>query len=246
VIAGLYFVTMMETRGLPVTALILCGGLGTRLRPVVGDLPKVLAQVAGHPYIDHVMTYLRTQGIVDTVLCTGYGAEEVAHYSGDGSRWGVRVRYSVEDAPLGTAGAVKHAESLIQSNPFIVLNGDSMIRADLPALVKFHERKDALITLVLTQVEDMTRYGSVQLGDDRSIKGFREKGQSGGGFINAGIYSMDRRILEAIPPERKVSLELEVLPIFAGRGMYGMSVADSFIDIGTPEAYSEAQSLTFG
>src|SRR5262245_12477385 len=106
---------------LPITALILCGGRGTRLRDVVPGLPKVLAPVGGRPFIDHLVRYLSSFQIADLVLCTGYAAEQVVGYCGDGSRWGVRVRYSHEQQPLGTGGAVKHAEALIGSAPFLVL-----------------------------------------------------------------------------------------------------------------------------
>ena len=224
-----------------VTALILCGGLGTRIRPAIGDLPKALAPVAGHPYLHHMLTYLQTQGLTDVVLCAGYGADEVEDYCGDGSRWGIRVRYSVEDAPLGTAGAIKFAERLIESDPFVVLNGDSLIRADLAALLQYHKRKDAQITLVVTMVADKARFGSVVLAEDESILGFSEKGRHDAGFINAGIYSMNRAILEVIPGERKVSLELDVFPHLVCRGMYGLPVTGAFLDIGTPEAYQQAQ-----
>jgi NDP-sugar pyrophosphorylase family protein len=226
-----------------VTALILCGGKGTRIRPAIGDLPKCLAPVAGHPYLHHVLSYLAHQGLTDVVLCTGYGADEVAHYCQHGSRWGIRVRYSVEEQPLGTAGAIKNAEALVASDPFVVLNGDSLIRADLAELLRFHKNNEALITLVVTRVDDQTRFGSAMLADDGSISGFREKGQRGSGFINAGIYAMNRAALTGIRPGRCTSLEVDVLPHFASHGMYGLPVTGSFVDIGTPEAYQQAQDV---
>jgi NDP-sugar pyrophosphorylase family protein len=153
------------------------------------------------------------------------------------------MRYSVEERPLGTAGAIKHAQGFIASDPFLVFNGDSLIRADLASLLRLHKNKGALITLALTQVPDQTRFGSAIVADDGSISGFHEKGQHGPGFINAGIYSMSHSALEAIPSSGSTSLELDVLPHFAGQGMYGLPVTGSFVDIGTPEAYLEAQAL---
>lgn len=226
-----------------VTALILCGGRGTRIQPAIGGLPKSLALVAGYPYLHHLMSYLADQGLANVVLCVGYGADRVASYCEDGSRWGIRIRYSVEDRPLGTAGAIKHAQKFIASDPFLVLNGDSLIRADLASLLRLHKNKGALITLALTQVPDQTRFGSAVVADDGSISSFLEKGQHGPGFINAGIYSMNHRVLEAIPSGVSTSLELDVLPNFTGQGMYGLQVTGSFVDIGTPEAYLDAQVL---
>src|SRR5262249_30978809 len=176
-------------------------------------------------------------------LCTCYGAEEVAGYCGDGSRWSIRVRYSVEGAPLGTAGAIKHAESLIESDPFIVMNGDSMVQVDLTALLEFHKNKNAEMTMVLTRVEDKARFGSVRLAEDGSIVGFSEKGRHGPGLISAGIYSMSRSILEVVPEGRTVSLEFDVLPYLTSRQTFGMPVMGTFVDIGTPEAYQEAQQV---
>ena len=229
-----------------ITALVLCGGLGTRLRPVTGDLPKVLAPVAGHPFLHHILRYLAGQGISDVVLCTGYAAAAVTSYCGDGSWWGIRVRYSHEAEPLGTGGAIKHAQPLIASDPFLVLNGDSMIRADLAHLVHFHLEKQARISLVITEVSDKMRFGSVQLAGDGSIDGFSEKGHQGSGLINAGIYLMDRDVLDAISTGCSASIEHDLFPRFAGKGLYGMVAAGSFIDIGTPEAHALAQTALTG
>lgn len=226
-----------------ITALVLAGGPGTRLRPMVGDLPKVLAPVAEHPFLHYVLHYLRNQGILDVVLCTGYGAEQVADYCNDGAQWGVHIRYSPEAKPLGTSGAIKHARSLIASDPFLVLNGDSLVRVDLARLISFHAEKQAQITIVLVEVPDKTRFGSVMLADDGSIARFNEKGGQGAGLINAGIYLMDRAVLEAIPGGSNVSLERDVFPRLVGKELYGMVASGPFIDIGTPKAYAMAQTI---
>lgn len=226
-----------------ITVLVLAGGMGTRLSPVIGDLPKVLAPVAGRPFLHYVLHYLRNQGISDIVLCTGYGAEQVADYCQDGSRWGVHVRYSAEVQPRGTGGAIKHAQPLIASDPFLVLNGDSLVQADLAHLISFHAEKQTWITIVLVEVPDKARFGSVVLASDDSIAGFNEKGHQGAGLINAGIYLMERAVLEAMPARCNASVERDVFPCFVGKGLYGMVVPGPFIDIGTPEAYRMAQTV---
>jgi NDP-sugar pyrophosphorylase family protein len=227
----------------PATALVLCGGLGTRLRPVTGEQPKVLAEVAGRPFLHYTLTYLRSQGLRDIVLCTGYAAEAVAGYCQDGSRWGVRLRYSPEPEALGTGGAIKHALPLLATERCFVLNGDSLAQADLGGLQRFHTEKSAQISMVLARVSDKTRYGAALLADDGAVTGFSEKGQAGSGLINAGIYLLNREVLDTIPANCNVSLERDVFPRYAGRGLYGLVAADSFIDIGTPESFAQAQTV---
>jgi NDP-sugar pyrophosphorylase family protein len=175
------------------------------------------------------------------VLCTGYQSESVASYFEERPSLG-HVRCSPEAKPLGTAGAVKQAECLIASDPFLVLNGDSLLPADLTQLVSFHKEKQAAITIVLTEVPDKTRFGSVLLTTDGSIVAFSEKGNQGPGLINAGIYLIDRAVLETIPSECEVSIERDVFPSFVGNGICGMVVPGTFVDIGTPEAYAMAQT----
>lgn len=228
------------------TALVLAGGLGSRLRPVVGNLPKVLAPIAGQPFLSYLLAYLRGQGIADILLSTGYGAEHVSDYCRDGSRWGVRVRYSREAEPLGTGGAIKRAEGLITSDPCLVLNGDSLVRADLARLLAAHAERQARITMALVEVPDKARFGSVLQADGGAIAAFREKGDQGSGLINAGIYVIDRAVLDAIPVGYNVSVERDVFPSFVGKGLYGLVVDAPFIDIGTPEAYAAAQTIAAG
>jgi NDP-sugar pyrophosphorylase family protein len=192
------------------------------------------------------MSYLQSQTVTNAILCAGYGAEDIMRYCSDGSRWGIRLRYSVETAPLGTAGALKHAEGLIDSDPFLAFNGDSLIRADLSALLRFHADKNAGITLVLARVADRSRFGSATLAEDGSITRFCEKGEHGPGLINAGIYAVSHSVLEEIPIHRKTSLEADLLQGLARRRICGMPVSGPFVDIGTPEAYQEAQDVMAG
>lgn len=226
-----------------VTTLVLVGGLGARLRPLTGDQPKVLAPVAGRPFLDHVLSYLQGQGVSDVVLCTGYAGESVADYCGSGAQWGERIRFSRENEPLGTGGAIRNAQSLINSDPFLVLNGDSLVQADLAQLVHLHQLRQARISMVLVKVEDQKRFGSVRLGKDDCIVGFDEKGQDGPGLINAGVYAFDRSVLDAIPAGEIVSLEKDIFPRYVGNAFYGITAPGAFIDIGTPDSYIQAQEI---
>lgn len=228
------------------TVLVLAGGLGSRLRPVVGGLPKVLAPVAGRPFLHYLLDYLRDQGACDILLSTGYGAEQVAASCHDEASWDVRLRYSRETELLGTGGAIKHAEAAIGSDPFLVTNGDSLVRADLSRLLAFHAARDARITIALVEVPDKDRFGAVRLAGDGAITAFDEKGAGGLGLINAGIYVFDRAVLASIPTGRAVSVEREVFPRFVGAGLYGLTVPGPFIDIGTPESYLTAPTIVGG
>jgi len=225
------------------TALVLCGGLGTRLRSVLGALPKVLAPIAGQPFIAYQLSFLRSQGLTDVVLCTGHAADQVETCCGDGSRWGLHLRYSRETRPLGTGGALKQAEPLICSNPFLVLNGDSFVGADLAQLVPTHTSHGAKITMAVAEVADLSRFGAVTLGEGGIVAAFGEKGRGGFGLINAGIYAVDASVLASVPPGVAVSLEYDVFPALVGKGLYGMIIPGPFLDIGTEETYRQAETL---
>ena len=227
---------------LPITTIVLAGGMGTRLKSIVEDTPKVLAPVAGHSFLHYLLSYLRRQGITDVILCTGYQADQVYDYCGDGSKWGLQIRYSSEHEALGTGGAIKNAAPLIISNPFIVLNGDSIVQANLNQLVEFHEEKMAQITIALTKVQEKGRFGSVALSIEDSILGFKEKGEGGKGLINAGIYVIARNVLDDFPVG-KHSIEHDIFPLYVNQGLFGKIISGSFIDIGTPESYEIAQML---
>lgn len=224
------------------TALVLAGGLGTRLRDVISDVPKVLAPVAGQPFLVHLLTYLRRWGIRDIVLCIGYKGEMIQEKLGDGTRWGVQIRYSQETRPLGTGGAIRNAEPLITSDPFLVLNGDSFIEADLQEFLDFHLSHCASLSILLTQVSRSNRFGSVVLGEDGQVRAFREKaGRSG--WINAGIYLMNRSVLASMSLGERMSLEYDAFPSYVGKGLHGMRCDGRFIDIGTPASYRRAQEV---
>lgn len=225
---------------LPRQAVILAGGLGTRLRSVVADLPKSMAEINGRPFLEHQIYLLRTQGISDFVLCVGYMAEKISGYFGDGSRWNLRIRYSMEQQPMGTGGAIKLAEPLFDE-VFVLLNGDTFLDCDLKALLDQHAQSRADVTMVVCSVEDATRFGTVVTGETGMVTGFREKEMAEGpGYANAGMYVLCRTLLTTIPANRPVSLERELLPEWiVTRKVMAFVHRGVFVDIGTPEGYTE-------
>ena len=227
---------------LPTTAAILAGGLGTRLRPVVADRPKALARVAERPFVAFLLDQLEAAGVRDVVLLTGHRAEQVRDELGD-RHGSMRLRYSPEREPLGTAGAVRLALPMIDSESLLLLNGDSFCEADLDAIGRFHAPETC--SLVLAQVEDSERYGQVEADEEGTIHGFREKGTSlGPAWINAGVYLLSRSIVKMIPPNRAVSLEREVFPRLVREGLLrGFRQEGPFIDIGTPDSYARAEAF---
>ena len=182
-----------------VRAFVLCGGQGTRLRPVVADRPKSMALISGTPFLQLLLERLRSQGVDDVVLGTGYMAEKIERYFGDGKQFALRIRYSREHEPRGTGGALKLAEPLI-SDPVLVLNGDSYVEWDLVPVLELFKTKDADLVIVLQTVADVTRYGSVALDQDGRVTQFVEKGVAAGpGLINAGVYLLRKQIVRGLP-----------------------------------------------
>ena len=228
-------------------AVILAGGLGMRLREVVAERPKAMAAVAGKPFLAYLIEQLRAQGLSDVVLCVGHLGDQIRDHFGDGSRWGVSIRYAVEQELLGTAGALKNAEPFIDGT-FLVLNGDSYLDDDLRQVVAFHERRRTIPQMVGTvatvTVDDAAAYGALELGPRLRIAGFAEKGASGWGWINAGVYALEPQVLEVIPAGRPVSLERETFPRLLEQGyyLYACPMEGFFVDIGTPQGYRAFQS----
>ncbi|MBI4551835.1 MAG: nucleotidyltransferase family protein [Candidatus Latescibacteria bacterium] len=222
-----------------VTAAILAGGLGTRLRTVVADRPKVLAEVHGRPFVTYLLDQLIVAGVRDVVMCTGYRGEQVRARLGD-AYGALRLAYSQESFPLGTAGALRLALPLVKSETVLVMNGDSWCDVNLRDAWAEHRARGASASLVVTEVEDTGRYGRVCLDAHGLVIRFEEKG-AGTGWINAGLYFLSRRLLGTIPAGRPVSLEREMFPRWIGQGVSGVRVNRRFLDIGTPESYSMAE-----
>ncbi|MBI1920686.1 MAG: nucleotidyltransferase family protein [Geobacter sp.] len=227
-----------------VDAIILAGGLGTRLRDVVSDVPKPLAPVNGRPFLDILLTMLDRSGCVGkVVLAVGHLGEKVISAYGNRPEFGFPIDFSEERELLGTGGAIRLALQKTESHLILALNGDSFVDVDLQALVKFHEKHGAAMTVVLREVADAGRYGSVVLAADGRIISFAEKVSAGrGGLINAGIYLFRRELFDGVAEHRVVSLENDLFPLFLDQGVYGFVTHGRFIDIGLPETYAAAQS----
>ena len=223
-----------------ITAVILAGGLGTRLRDVVADLPKVLAPVRGRPFLAYVLRQIQRAEHHMAVLCIGYEGHEVEKVFG---RYfdELELFYSREERPLGTAGALRIAIPLVKTPWWLVMNGDSYCHLDLSQLHVI-AMLDKRPSIVLTQVEDTSRYGQVTMDDDDRILRFEEKQQQGSaGWINAGIYLIPAEYIKEIPAGREVSLEKEMFPVWVERGLFGIKSNGAFIDIGIPESYADAK-----
>ena len=225
-------------------AVVLVGGEGTRLRPITSRVPKPAVPVMGRPFIGYILESLARHGVERVVFSTGHLAAAIQAEIGDGSRFGVEARYAFEDTPLGTAGAIKNAQSELGPGGFLVLNGDVMSDVDLTALVAFHRDKRARASLVTVAVEDPRRYGLVEVRSDGRISRFLEKPGAewqGPGRINAGVYVLEPEVLELIPPRRRFSVETGVFPALATAGrLYGFADNGYWRDIGTPQSYLEA------
>jgi D-glycero-alpha-D-manno-heptose 1-phosphate guanylyltransferase len=222
---------------------ILAGGVGSRLRPAVSDRPKALANIGGRPFLTYLFDQLVAAGVRDVVLCTGYLGDQIPMIFGE-SYDTLRLNYSQESIPLGTAGALRAALPLFKSKVVLVMNGDSYCEANLKEFWGWHSRQHANATLLLTKVSDTHRFGRVRVGTDGTVKHFEEKSSgSGPAWINAGIYLLNRHLLTEIPVNRAVSLEREIFPAWIGRGLYGFRSEARFVDIGTPEAYGSAQTF---
>ena len=225
-----------------ITAAVLAGGFGTRLRPVMAACPKVLAPVAGRPFLSYLLQQLADAGVTKTVLCTGHLAAQVREATGE-SYAAMRLLYSQEQQPLGTAGALRGALPLLDTDPVLVLNGDSYCELDLRKFCGWHKAKHAAAAVALAQVPDVSRFGRVECGSEQRIVRFGEKNGSGPGWINAGIYLIAARLLAAIPNGACRSLEHECFPAWLEEGLYGYAAGSNFLDIGTPESYAEAESF---
>ena len=222
---------------------ILAGGLGTRLRSAVPDRPKVLAEVNGRPFLAYLLDKLAAGGAKEVTLLVGYAAAQVRAAFG-GAHGRLRLAYSEEPEPLGTAGAIRFALPHLAGHTVLLLNGDSYCDLDLAGFRHFHEANPGHICMALAHVPDAGRFGRVQLADNR-VTGFEEKrADHGPGWINAGVYLIPRTRLEEIPDGRAVSLEREVMPDWVAGGLVcGFAGGGRFIDIGTPESYAEAEAF---
>ena len=230
-------------------AVVLVGGEGTRLRPLTLETPKPMVPVMNMPFLERTLRRLGEAGIDDVILPAGYLPEAITSYFGDGSKLGLRLRYVIEETPLGTAGALKNVERYIDG-PFFVLNGDVLTSLDLRAMMDFHQRSGGVGTLHLIRVEDPSAFGCVVHDANNRVSAFVEKPPPGSAptdEVNAGTYLLEREVLDRIPAGRPVSIERETFPalIAAGRPLYAFTTDDYWIDLGKPEAYLSAHRHVF-
>ncbi len=201
-----------------------------------------MAVLRGRPFLEWQLLSLCEAGFKNILLCTGYMARNIREYFGGGEQLGLRITYSDEPEPRGTGGALRSALSNIQTDPVLVLNGDSWCDVDIASLVGFHMKCKASGTLALTVVENPQRYGQVKLGENAEIIDFLEKGRSfAPGWINAGLYVLSRSVLSRIPANACLSLEHDIFPQLVHNGLYGYSGEHQFFDIGTPASYAQAE-----
>ena len=223
-------------------ALVLAGGEGTRLRPLTYTTPKPVMPLAGRPFLSFMLDWAGRHGVTEVILSCGFLSDSVRRVLGDIYN-GMRLRYVVEEEPLGTAGPVRltYDEGLLDERLF-VLNGDVLTDMDLSAELDQHERTGARATLALRPVEDTSSYGVVPIDDENRVEAFLEKseGPAPTNLINAGAYVLEREVVDSIPTGRPVSFEREVFPSMVAEGLYGWVSEGYWIDIGTPERYLEA------
>ncbi len=223
-------------------AVILVGGQGTRLRPLTSTVPKPVLPLVDRPFIAYMLQWLLRHGVDDVIMSCGFLASSVRNVLGDGSRYGLRLRFAEEPDPRGTAGALKFAEPMLDER-FLMLNGDVLTDIDLSAEVRQHEASKAKATLALVPVPDPSAYGLVHLNSGNAVLDFVEKpspDQIDTNLISAGAYVLEREVLKLVPPDRKVSIEREVWPLLVGDGLYGYPSESYWLDIGTPDRYLKA------
>lgn len=222
-------------------AVILAGGLGTRLKNVVDDLPKSLAPVAGQPFLSYILESLLKASFTRVVLAAGYKHQAIIERYGDDYK-GMNIEYSVEDEPLGTGGALFKASALISARYFFVFNGDTFFNTDIAGFENFFNKGKCDMAVSLKPMKDFKRYGSVTLEGER-ILSFNEKKYCSEGLINGGIYIIDNKWLKRISPGEKFSFEKDVMETRVRIDRINGYISDTyFIDIGIPEDYARAQT----
>lgn len=228
-------------------AIILAGGLGTRLQSVVKDVPKPMAEVAGRPFLDYIMNFLAKNHITNAVLAVGYKQEVIQqHLSILQNRHSLEISYSIEEELLGTGGAIYHAFNQIKGNSAFIINGDTYFDMSLPDLDDFARSRNAELTFALKETADANRYGNVLCSADGKILSFTEKGDTAERTIriNGGIYLMQKSLIERFPMPQKFSIEQT---LFQSKtpdlNAYGKIYPGAFIDIGIPEDFIKAQEL---
>jgi mannose-1-phosphate guanylyltransferase/phosphomannomutase len=226
-------------------AVIIAGGLGTRLRPLTYNLPKPIVPLANRPFVVHQIEHLIKHGVDEIILNLHYLSSEIKKVLDDGKAWGIKIHYSLEESPLGTAGAVKNAEKYFDKGPMIIFNGDILTDINITKVVNYHREKQALVTLTLTEVDDPTPFGLVLTDKEGRVTKFIEKPaweMVTARTINAGIYVVNPEIFNEVPRDKEYSFERQLYPSLLERGapIFGYLSDAYWIDIGNPQKYKEA------
>ncbi len=228
------------------SAILLVGGMGTRLLPLTLKTPKPMLQVAGVPFTEHQIRKAADAGIAEIVLATSYKSELFEPYFGNGERFGIKIKYAVEKSALGTGGGIRNAANLLADcDQVVIFNGDVLSGHDLRAQLDFHKIHQADITLYLTQVEDARAYGCVELLENKQVKSFLEKMENPiSNLINAGCYIFNRQIIDQIPQDKVVSVERDTFPNLLANNakVFGYLDNSYWLDIGTPAALVKASA----
>jgi mannose-1-phosphate guanylyltransferase len=228
------------------SAILLVGGMGTRLLPLTLKTPKPMLQVAGIPFTEHQIRKAATAGIAEIVLATSYKSELFEPYFGNGERFGIKIKYAVEKSALGTGGGIRNAANLLSDcEQVVIFNGDVLSGHDLTAQLEFHKKNQADITLYLTAVEDARAYGCVELLENKQVKSFLEKMENPiSNLINAGCYVFNRQIIDQIPQDKVVSVERDTFPnlLADNAKVFGYLDNSYWLDIGTPAALVKASA----
>jgi len=232
-----------------IDTIILCGGKGTRLRSVISDNPKILADINGLPFIEYLLNYLEKEGIKRAILCTGYKHDQIEDWVKSSYNGNIEIILSQEKTPLGTAGAIKIAKHLIKSNNLFVINGDTFLELNYRKFLQFYYKKKANLIIALTNCRGKNLYGQINIDEENRIVFFSEKDRSNfvkTKFINAGVYILNKELLNFIPKNNNVSFEYYLLPLLLKkfeRKIFGYFCNGSFIDIGTPENLKKSQHI---
>ncbi len=228
-------------------AVIMAGGLGSRLRPLTSQRPKPMLPVADRPVMEHIVRLLARHGWREIKVTLQYMPERIQAYFGDGRRWGVSMSYHVEREPLGTAGGVKALITDLRDleETFLIISGDALTDFDLTSLVRFHRQRGALVTMALRQVDDPSQFGVVEVDGAGRVLRFQEKPAPGEAFsnlVNTGIYVLEGRALAAVPTGIPWDFARNLFPLLLERGehVYGCVLPGYWCDIGTPSSYLQA------
>jgi NDP-sugar pyrophosphorylase family protein len=228
-----------------VEVLVLAGGLGTRFSKVMNGTPKLLAPIAGRPFLDHLISWLSRYGVRKIVLSLGHLAQEIIDHLAANPYPGVEIDTIVEGRPLGTAGGIANARSLLTSDPVMVMNGDSFIDANLGNFLDFHNVNQFGASIICARVDDVSRYGSVEVTSNGRITAFREKDAAVNsvGTINGGVYLLGARALDNIVLLGTGSVEKDFFAVQSEISIGGFVGDFGFMDFGTPESYKTAQNF---